>query len=314
MLRAARARPGPRRTRAAAGRRPAPRERPEVRPHRVHVLVDAELLLVLLLRVAAAPVRRARALVERGDDASAPRHPRELADHRAEVDRVVERRDAEGDVEGCRRRTGAARRRPGGVGTGRRAPRRTARGRGRSAGRRRGRTRRTRSRAAAGAARPSSWPRRSRARGRPGGRSGRGGAGSCARSRPRRGRPSRGRGSGTAAPRRSGRPPRTSPARARARASPRSRAASPRSPAPPDRGAHDAVARRSSPPAGAADELVVERAAARRAADVRGKPAAHGCESRAQRFVSIALMFFDPAAPPKFIVPAANTFAPRGVS
>ena len=34
-----------------------PRERPEVRPHRVDVLVDPELLLVLLLGVRAAPVR-----------------------------------------------------------------------------------------------------------------------------------------------------------------------------------------------------------------------------------------------------------------
>ena len=120
-----------------------------------------------------------------GDDAAAARHARELADHRAQVERVVERGDAERDVEARRRRTGAARRRPGRAGTGRRAPRRTSRGRGRSAGRRRGRRRRTRSRAARGAATPSSSPRRSRARGRRGGRSGRAGAAKpCSVARP----------------------------------------------------------------------------------------------------------------------------------
>ena len=48
-----------------------------------------------------APLRygRARALVQRGDDAAAARDARELADHRAQVERVVERRDAEGEVE-----------------------------------------------------------------------------------------------------------------------------------------------------------------------------------------------------------------------
>ena len=45
---------------------------------------------------------------------------------------------------------------------------------------------------------------------------------------------------------------------------------------------------------------------ARRAADVGRK--AHGCESRFQRLTSIALTFFEPADPPKFILPAANTF------
>ena len=55
-----------------SGRRPARRERPHVRPHRVHVLVDAELLLVLLLRVRAAPVR-ARACPRSGAATMPPR-------------------------------------------------------------------------------------------------------------------------------------------------------------------------------------------------------------------------------------------------
>ena len=91
--------PGPCAYSRRTGRRPGARERPHVRPHRVDVLVDPELLLVLLLGVRAAPVGRARPLVQPGDDAAAPRHARELADHRLEVERVVERRDAEGDVE-----------------------------------------------------------------------------------------------------------------------------------------------------------------------------------------------------------------------
>ena len=153
-----------------------PRERPQVRPHRVHVLVDPELLLVLLLRVRAAPVGRPRALVQRrrrcrrGASRARARRPSRRGRARGGASRRRTRRRS------CRRRTGAARRRPGRAGTGRRAPRRTARGRARSAGRRRGRRRRTRTRAARDAARPSSSPRRSRARGRPGGRSGRAGA------------------------------------------------------------------------------------------------------------------------------------------
>src|SRR5579885_775608 len=71
----------------------------EVGPQRVDVLVDAELLLVLLLRIRGARVRGARALVQRGDDAAAARHARELAAHRRKVECVVERRDAERDVE-----------------------------------------------------------------------------------------------------------------------------------------------------------------------------------------------------------------------
>ena len=190
-----------------------------------------------------------------GDDAAAARHARELADHRAQVERVVERGDAEGEVEAA-----VGEREPLAVGLDAQVRadallEEARRGRARSAGRRRDRRRRTRSRAARGAATPSSSPRRSRARGRRGGRSGRAGAGSRARSPPRRGPPSRGRGSGTAAPRRSGRRPRTSPARGRARG----HASSSRSFASmPGRGrveqAQDAVDPRVAASAGAAGE------------------------------------------------------------
>ena len=108
---------------------PQPRapHRPDVGPDGVHVLVDPELLLVLLLGISAAPVRGARAFVQRGDDAAAARDTRELVHHRAEIDRVVERGDAEGDVERFVLRQTAAplHRRPGSEGMARRAARRT---------------------------------------------------------------------------------------------------------------------------------------------------------------------------------------------
>ena len=101
-------------------------EGPDVGPHRVDVLVDAELLLVLLLGVRAAPVRRARALVQPRDDAAAP-------GRRARARRPSRRGRARGGGSPRRRRrrrrrrrTAAARRRPGSEGTGRRAARRTA--------------------------------------------------------------------------------------------------------------------------------------------------------------------------------------------
>src|SRR5438477_5600030 len=81
------------------GNEPRARERPDVRPERVHVLVDAELLLALLLRVRAADVGRLRPFVQRRDDAAAPRDAGELLRHRLEVECVVQSRDAEGDVE-----------------------------------------------------------------------------------------------------------------------------------------------------------------------------------------------------------------------
>src|SRR5262249_11334254 len=83
----------------ANGAQARPSECPEVGPHRVDVLVDPELLLVLLLGVRAAPVRGARPLVDPGDDTAAPRYPSELGAHRRQIDGMVKRRHAERDVE-----------------------------------------------------------------------------------------------------------------------------------------------------------------------------------------------------------------------
>ena len=46
----------------------------------------------------------------------------------------------------------------------------------------------------------------------------------------------------------------------------------------------------------------------------RATPRRYGLESRTQRFASIWLTFAEPAEPPKFMLPAANTFAPCRVS
>src|SRR5205085_8283712 len=75
------------------------RERRRVRPDRVHVLVDAQLLLGFLLRGVAAREQTARSLVQRAHEPSSPRHPRQLAHQRTQFERVVQRRDAERQIE-----------------------------------------------------------------------------------------------------------------------------------------------------------------------------------------------------------------------
>ena len=65
----------------------------------MHVLVDAVMLLLGLVGDIPRGAERSRAFVERADPASAPRHASHLADHRRHVERVVEGRNAIGDVE-----------------------------------------------------------------------------------------------------------------------------------------------------------------------------------------------------------------------
>ena len=75
------------------------RERGDVRPDGVHVLVDPQRLFRLLLGILRAAQDAARPLVQPRHDGARPRDARHLAHHPLEVERVVQRRDAVDDVE-----------------------------------------------------------------------------------------------------------------------------------------------------------------------------------------------------------------------
>ena len=90
---------GPVRRDHTAHDQPRAGEAPQVRPDGVHVLVDAERALLALERRVAARAGRTRPLVQPGDDAAPLRHPGHLAHHPRQVERVVEGRDAEREVE-----------------------------------------------------------------------------------------------------------------------------------------------------------------------------------------------------------------------
>ena len=78
------------------------RERPEVCVERVHVLVDAEALLLCLVGDVGRGAERARALVQRAHPAALAGDARHLAHHRRQVERMVQRGDAVRDVERLR--------------------------------------------------------------------------------------------------------------------------------------------------------------------------------------------------------------------
>ena len=79
--------------------RPARVNAYDVRPHRVHVLVDPERLLALLVRILRAPRQTPRPLVQPRDDGTAARDPSHLLHHPRQVERVMKGRDAVDDVE-----------------------------------------------------------------------------------------------------------------------------------------------------------------------------------------------------------------------
>src|SRR4051812_32983505 len=66
------------------------RERSEIRPHAVHVLVDPELLLTGLLWILRASADTANSLVQPGDGSARPGHASHLAHHLVQVERVMQ--------------------------------------------------------------------------------------------------------------------------------------------------------------------------------------------------------------------------------